>query len=97
MEQPATRDNEPHGLAVTPQSHPVAEPLLNRAQVADELGVSAWVVYSLIRRGKLPAIGILGRGWWRASGARTSRRTSNRLARAATLRVRYPISAAALL
>jgi excisionase family DNA binding protein len=35
---------------------------LTRDQVAEELGVSPWVVYSLIRKGRLPAIRIGARG-----------------------------------
>jgi excisionase family DNA binding protein len=46
---------------------PVPSRLLTREQVAEELGVSPWVVYSLIRRGRLPAIRIGTRGWWRVS------------------------------
>jgi excisionase family DNA binding protein len=42
---------------------------LTRVQVAEELGVSPWVVYSLIRRVRLPTVRIRigSRGWWRVS------------------------------
>jgi len=47
----------------------VANRFLTRDQAAKELGVSPWVVYSLIRKGRLPAIRIRigGRGSWRVS------------------------------
>ena len=40
---------------------------LTREQVAEELGVSPWVIYARIRRGELPAIRIGGPGLWRIS------------------------------
>jgi excisionase family DNA binding protein len=45
----------------------VADPLLTRDQVAEELGVSPRVVFSLIRRGRLPAIRIGRCGLWQVS------------------------------
>ena len=44
-------------------SHVMTDRFLTREQVAEELGVSPWVVYSLIRRRRLRAIGIGARGW----------------------------------